>query len=229
MEHLAVAILEILQVADVLVLAQQLVEILARLAVLELIVGKLTQRLGELFRQVSKLLLLVLHPGLALLAAGLQRLALAVQDVLEPLLHLRHRALQIEVAVALADLLAQLLQKFVQTHHAGAVDIESLAGQPVHGLAHVVGVGEVLGEFFQHLVGVQPDALRAVPLRVAYDSHCLTSAVAVTPEARTIRTGVSTATAASAGRSMVFEVRRVTSPWPSPRIRRGDQKGHAPL
>ena len=89
--------------------------------------------------------------------------ALAIEDVLEPLLHLGQRVLEIEIAVALADLLAQLLEKLVEAHHARAVEVEALARQPVDRLAHVVGVGEILGELLQHLVGVKPELLAPVP------------------------------------------------------------------
>ena len=171
MKHLAVAVAEVLQVADILVFGEQLVEVLARLAVFEFVILQLAQRLGEPLRQIGELLHLVLHPGLALRPPRLQRVALAIEDVLQALLHLGERVLEVEVAVALADLLAQLLQELVQAHHAVAVDIEALAGQPVDRLAHVVGVGQILGQLLQHLVGVKPDALGAVPLRIAYDRH----------------------------------------------------------
>ena len=164
MEHLAVAILEVLEVADVLVLGQQFIEVFAGLGVFEFVILQLAQRLRELARQIGKLLGLLLHPGLALLALGVQLCALAVQDVLEPLLHLRQRVLEIEVAVALADFLAQFLEELVQAHHAGAVDIEALARQPVDRLAHVIGVGEILGELLQHLVGVKADSSASRPI-----------------------------------------------------------------
>ena len=95
--------------------------------------------------------------------------ALAVQNVLELLLHLGERVLEIEVAIALAHLLAQLLDEFLEAHHLDAVEVHPLAHHPVHRLADVVGVREVLGELLEHLVGVELELLRAVPLRVAGD------------------------------------------------------------
>ena len=89
----------------------------------------------------------------------LQRVALAIEDVLEPLFKLGERVLEIELAVALAHLLAHLLEELLQPGHARAVEVHPLAHHPVHRLAHVVGVGEVLGQLLEHLVGVEPELL----------------------------------------------------------------------
>ncbi len=89
--------------------------------------------------------------------------ALAIQNVLELLLHLGERVLQVEVAIALAHLLAQLLEELLQAHHPHAVEIHPLPHHPVHRLAHVVGVGQILRQLLEHLVGVELEPLACRP------------------------------------------------------------------
>src|SRR5208282_2935501 len=100
-----IAIAEILEVADIFVFGKQLVEVRLRLFVFERIALQLADSLREPARYVRKLALLVFDSGLLPLEPN-EGIALAVQDVLELLLHFREGVLQIEVAVALAHLLA---------------------------------------------------------------------------------------------------------------------------
>ena len=167
-EHVLIAIAKILEVANIFVFLEQLVEVFLRLRVLELVTLELAHRLRQPPRHPRQLALLFLDARLLSLER-FQRRALAIQDILELLLHLRQRVLQIEVAIALAHLLAQLLDELLEPHHLDAVEVHPLPHHPVHRLAHVVGVRQVLGQLLEHLVGVELEPLGAVPLRVAGD------------------------------------------------------------
>ena len=172
MEHVLIAIAKIFEVANIFVFLEQRVEILFRLRVLELVTLQLAHRLRQPPRHARQLALLFLDARLLPLHR-FELGALAIQNVLELPLHLRQRALEIEVAIALPHLLPQLLDEFLEAHHLDAVEVHPLPHHPVHRLPHVVGVREVLGQLFEHLVGVELEPLRPVPLRVAgdYGSH----------------------------------------------------------
>ncbi len=185
MEHVLVAVAEVFEVADIFVLREQLLEIRFRLLVLELVVLQLANRLGKPPRHLRKLALLLLDSRLLPLER-IQRVALAVEDVLEFLLHLGERVLEVEFAVALAHLLAKLLDELLEAHHLHAVEVHPLAHHPVHRLADVVGVGHVLGQLLEHLVGVKLQLLSAVPLRVARGDHRKRSGVIREPAALAI-------------------------------------------
>ena len=165
-EHVLIAIAKILEVADVLVFLQQLVKVFLRLRVLELVALQLAHRLGQTPRHPRQLALLLLDARLLPLHRFECR-ALAVQNIFELLLHLGERVLQIEVAITLAHLLAKLLDELLEAHHLDAVEVHPLPHHPIHRLAHVVGVRQVLRQLLEHLVGVELEPLRAVPLRVA--------------------------------------------------------------
>ena len=113
---------------------------------------ELANRLREPARDPLQLAQLLVEPHVRLLAVHpLQCAALAIDDVLESPLDFAERLLEIELAVALAHLLAQLFEKFLQARHARAVEVHPLPRHPVHRLAHVVGVGEKLGQLFERM------------------------------------------------------------------------------
>src|SRR5688572_21934479 len=76
-----------------------------------------------------------------------------------------------EVAVALAQLVPELLEQLVEPDDPHAGEVGALAQQPVHRLADVVRVREVFAELAEDLVRVQANALSAVPAGVADGEH----------------------------------------------------------
>ncbi len=169
-EKMAVAIAKIFEIADVLVLFQPRIKIGLGLGVFEVVALELAERFAQPARHPRDLPLLFLDARLLALEL-VQGLAFAAQEVLKPLLHLGQRALEVEFAVALAHLLANLFEELLQAHHLHAVEIQPLAHHPFHRLADVVGVGKILGQLLEHLVGVEPELLGTVPLAVAADYH----------------------------------------------------------
>ncbi len=143
--ELAVAALELLQRADVLELLEQALELGARLVVLELVVAQLLDARRTAARQLSRNAALGLR-RVARSPRSVERVALEVEQLLEPLGASRSSARsRLNVAVALAHRLAQLLEELVEPHDPHALELEALAQQPVERLLHVVGVREVLG------------------------------------------------------------------------------------
>jgi len=120
-------------------------------------------------RQVFEEVALRLHAGRRL--PLVERIALNVEELLQALADVVEGIVEIEVAVVLAQFVAQLFEEVVEAEDAHAVPFRALAHQPLERLLHVIGVGEILGEFLEHLVGIQPHALRAVPLRIAGGDH----------------------------------------------------------
>ena len=107
----------------------------------------------------------------ALPVEPVERLALEIEQLLELLAHLGQRAAEIDLAVARAHRLPQLLEKVVEPEHADALELEALMAQPVERLLHVVRVRQVLGQLVEDLLGREPNLLRAVPRGVTDDEH----------------------------------------------------------
>src|SRR5262249_58739104 len=97
--------------------AQRLVERLG-FGVLDLVVGERRQRVRQAWREVVELLSLAPCP--LLVVEPVERLALEIEELLQLLAHLGERAPEIDLAVARAPRLAQLLQPVLQPQHPAA-------------------------------------------------------------------------------------------------------------
>ena len=126
MEEIAVAAFELLEGADVLELVEQRLVGGRGLGVLELVVRELRERVGEARRKLVEERALARGPlaRCVLALEPVERLALEVEHLLELLAHLGERGAQVDVAVALAHRLAQLLEQVVEPEHADALDLE---------------------------------------------------------------------------------------------------------
>jgi hypothetical protein len=142
-KEVAVAALKFFDVADVLQLVEQILEVAARLGVLEVVLLQLLQRLGEAVRQAGEEvpLLLRLRPRRTLL---LQGVAFEVEQLIQAPAHLVEGVVEIEGAILLPQLLAQRLQKVVEAHDAHAFPLGALPRQPLERLLNVIGVRQIL-------------------------------------------------------------------------------------
>ena len=158
-EEIPVPPTELLEIADVTELLEEVLKIPLRVAILESVLLKLLDRLAEAQRQpVEKLALLV-----SAFAHLLQGRAFEIDDPVELVAQVVERMVQVELAVTLAHLLAQLLEQIVETDDPRTLPLHSLTQQPVHRLLQVVGEREVLRELFEDLRRRQLDPLTAVP------------------------------------------------------------------
>src|SRR5207249_7078261 len=103
---------------------------------------------------------------------AIERVALQVEQLLQLLAQLAERLAQVDLLIATPHGLAELLQEVVEPHDTDALlPLEPLVEEPVEGLLHVVGEGEVLGELLEDAVRLEADLLRAVPRGVADAEH----------------------------------------------------------
>src|SRR5439155_15658407 len=170
LKEVAVTPLEVLEVADVLQLLEQVFERAARVVVREGMVAQLLERLGEARREAVQRLPLA-GGGLAVDEA-VERVALEVEQLLQLLAQLAESLAQVDLAIAASHCLAELLQEVVEPHDTHALlPLEPLVEEPVEGLLHVVGEGEVLGELLENPLRLEADLLRAVPGGIADAEH----------------------------------------------------------
>ena len=170
---------------------QQLLELLLRLRVHEVVVHQLLELASHAFRQivelfqvavgpllqevVESLLLasLVLGSALHLLASlfkpVLNAAPFGVDDVLKAFLEVVQHRVHVVLLHLLAAAVLELLHKLAQTGHLLAVAVlHPLSEQVAEGLHQVAPVEDVVGQQVHQLVGIEvEDVLGSVPLRVA--------------------------------------------------------------
>jgi len=116
----------------------------------------------------------VVHRWRFVAVVSVHRRLLAIEDVVESLLHLVHRVRQVVLLLEIADLVLQLAHELFDAHHAHvhARHVEAVLAHPLESLAGVEALHHQVGEGVECAVDIEAElVLRSVPAAVTKALH----------------------------------------------------------